>query len=72
MKTLEPNAIQNIPYEDYDFANGKKLILFLYKQSTIDAHSWEVIRSEGLYDHRYVLSLSELQATSFHITYDGS
>lgn len=53
------------------FQNNQKLYIFIYKQSTLDTHSWEEIQLENLYDKRYSFTLEELKAMNWTIVYNG-
>lgn len=50
---------------------SKKLNILIYKQSTLDNHTWEEIQDNNLYDKRYVLNLEELKAIDYTVIYVG-
>ena len=54
------------------FNNNKKLWILVFKKSTLDAHTWQEIKDQGLYDKRYSFTLEELKAINFQIIYDGN
>lgn len=72
-----PNTkiIQNSSYKEafrnVFFDGGKKLWILVYKQSTLDAHTWQEIKDQGLYDKRYDLTLDQLKAMNYEIVYTG-
>ena len=51
---------------------NKKIWILIYKQSTIDSHSWEEIQKQNLYDKRYSFTLDELNAMNWEVIYDGN
>lgn len=51
---------------------NKKLWILIYKQSTIDNHSWEEIQEQNLYDKRYSFTLDELNAMNWELVYNGN
>lgn len=50
---------------------NKKIWILIYKQSTLDNHTWEEIQDQNLYDKRYSFTLDELNAMNWEVVYDG-
>ena len=73
-----PTIIVNINSESiYDFKNinfnsNRKYRLFVFKKSTLETHTWQEIKDQGLYDKRYSFTLDELKAINYQIIYDGN
>jgi S-adenosylmethionine/arginine decarboxylase-like enzyme len=67
------NSLQQCKYYAQQFEGNynKKIWILIYKQSTLDTHSWEEIQTENLYDKRYSFTLEELKAMNWTIVYDG-
>ncbi len=53
------------------FADNRKIHLLIYKQSTLNNYTWEVIQSENIYDKRYSFTLEDLKVMNWTIVYDG-
>lgn len=70
--SLDVNSIYSIEFMNFDFNNEKKLTIYLYKQSTVDTHTWQEIKDKGLYDKRYDLTLEQLKTLDFMVMYDGN
>ena len=60
---------ENLDY--YWFNENKKLDILVYKKSTLDTHTWQEIKNQGLYDKRYDLTLEQLKALNYEIVYTG-
>ena len=60
----------SIDYNSFD--NNRKFWVTVVKKSTLDAHTWQEIKDQGLYDKRYSFTLEELKAINFQIIYDGN
>ena len=60
---------ENLDY--YWFDENKKLNILVYKKSTLDNNTWQVIKDQGLYDKRYDLTLEQLKALNYEIVYTG-
>lgn len=69
---LEPNqkCVDNVFKEAFD--SNRKLWILIYKQSTIEAHTWQENKDKNLYDKRYELTLDQLSALNFKVVYDGN
>lgn len=59
----------NIPFWINLFNQSKKLNILIYKQSTLDMHSWEDIQKNDIFDKRYVLTLEELKSMNYTVMY---
>lgn len=53
------------------FTDNRKIQLLIFKQSTLDEHSWEEIQERNLFDKRYSLTVEDLKELNWTITYDG-
>ncbi len=62
----------NIKVYGHFFENNKKLYVFVFKQSTLDNHTWEEIQEQNIYDKLYVLTLDDLNAMNWEVVYDGN
>ena len=69
---LTVNNVKEVNIYQYHFEKNQKLYLFIFKQSTIDNHSWEEIQEQNLYDKRYSFTLDELNAINWELVYDGN
>ena len=69
---LTVNNVKEVNIYQYHFETNQKLYLFIFKQSTIDNHSWEEIQEQNLYDKRYSFTLDELNAINWELVYDGN
>lgn len=58
-------------YKNNFFDVGKKLWILIFKKSTLETHSWQEIKDQGLYDKRYDLTLEQLRAMNYEIVYTG-
>jgi len=64
---------QRCKYYTQQFKTGdEKIWILIYKQSTIDNHSWKEIQEQNLYDKRYSFTLDELNAMNWEVVYDGN
>jgi hypothetical protein len=62
----------SFPLTELPFNEGSKLWILVFKQSTLDTHTWQEIRDKKLYDKRYSFNLEEMKAVNYQITYDGN
>ncbi|WP_281635549.1 hypothetical protein [Flavobacterium marginilacus] len=62
----------NQPISNISFKDGNKLWILVYKQSTLDSHTWQEIKDQGLYDKRYDFTLEQLKAINYEIVYTGN
>lgn len=58
-------------YKNVFFDGGKKLWILVFKKSTLENNTWQVIKDQGLYDKRYDLTLEQLKALNYEIVYTG-
>ena len=65
------NGVKNEVTFDSFFQEGRLLTIFIYKKSTLDNNTWQVIKDQGLYDKRYDLTLDQLKALNYEIVYTG-
>lgn len=67
------SSYERCRYYTEQFKDGdEKVWILIYKQSTIDNHSWEEIQEQNLYDKRYSFTLDELNAMNWQLVYDGN
>lgn len=60
MIEVKPDSIYSSwVYEDD--LERHSLVLYIFRKSTIELYSWEVIKEEGLYDRRVTCSYSQLK-----------
>ena len=58
------------PYYTILFNNDRKLNILIYKESTLNKHSWQEIQEKNIFDKRYVLSLDDLKAMNYTVVYE--
>ncbi len=54
-----------------EYSNYKNLTLYVFKLSTMSQYSFEDLVKNEIYDMKYKLSISELEAMDFKIRYTG-
>lgn len=69
---LTVDNVKEVNLYQYHFEKNQRLYLFIFKQSTLDNHSWEEIQDQNLYDKRYSFTLDELNSMNWEIVYDGN
>jgi len=69
-ETIPPYGVHKISTYDIN-DNHIKLWIIIYKDSTIQNHSWEDIVEQRLYDALYSYTYEELEAANFEIVYHG-
>lgn len=69
--TITLKQFQETSYQFKNFTSNLKYRLFIYKKSTLDNNTWQVIKDQGLYDKRYDLTLEQLKALNYEIVYTG-
>lgn len=68
---IKPNKSFTTTFWTELFEKNKKLNILIYKQSTLDSHTWKEIQDANLFDKRYVLTLEELKAMDYTVSYTG-
>ena len=56
----------------FDKNYNRKIWILIFKQSTLDNHTWEEIQEQNLYDKRYSFTLDELNAMNWELVYNGN
>ncbi|WP_428231881.1 hypothetical protein [Flavobacterium sp.] len=75
---VQPSLIINIAgswnetFGDSYFEKNKKLWVLIFKKSTVENHTWQEIKDQGIYDKRYELTFDKLKSMNYEIIYDGN
>ena len=67
-----PNSKFKEGAADEFFKNNNKLWVLIFKESTLEKHTWQDIQNNNIFDKRFSLSLEEIKALNFEVIYDGS
>jgi hypothetical protein len=69
--SIPKDSTFNAGFNDSNFNGDKKLWIFVYKESTINEHTYQEIRDQNIYDQQYELTIEQLQNMNYHIVYTG-